>query len=159
DAPPRSEHVVTLRLGRLALDRPSVSVGEFSQGESVSLAVRARNGANPTRLRRELLALRGRTVPVAWTADESWSGWYTVEDVSVDVIVGAFAAQATVIDAALSLTPVADARVDHESLFVGATINNDFGLDGVQWDAPPAGVTSYFSQGTIPTSSARASED
>src|SRR5690606_29957080 len=103
-APARGEPDVILRVGRLVLEKPTVTVGEMSQGESLSLGIRARSGAAPndTRMRRELLALRGQTVPVAWDNDESWAGWYVVEDVSVRVVLAAFAHNAVVLDASLS---------------------------------------------------------
>ncbi|MQB01475.1 MAG: hypothetical protein GEU78_14480 [Actinobacteria bacterium] len=140
----------TLRFGRLLLDSGDVWVTSPSYSDTVKLTAvaSARSAVQEDTLlvRRQLMGHRGHVVPVVWSADPSWQGWYEVEDVSVAGARGFSTFGAPVLQITASLRRVVDGAADAESLLVGANLANDHDISGVRWHAPAAGSNGYLSR-------------
>lgn len=154
----------TIQLGRTSV-RETFAVTEGTSGDGPTLDLDGQESSPP--LTRSVLVARhdnlrclpvGTPIAVTWTDKSERNGYYASRGSSA-------ALREYVNDVVTSTWKVsldrlgAVGEVDLQSRLTGVVRQNDFGLTGETWHAPPIGHTTYYTGATNPSSMTRTGTD
>lgn len=152
----------TITIGRLSL-RETFAVTEGG-GDSRTVSIVGQESSpplsRPNLIARHdnLLAVQGTVQPVTFSDKPERNGFYTVSTVSADYV--EYSGEVVRSDWKLNLERIGtQGETDIQSRLTGAIRDNDFGLTGERWHAPPIGHYGYYSGATNPGVLTRSSAD
>lgn len=162
---------MSFTIGRFNLGDGGITSHTDSDGADANRTVRFSGLAYDSALLADSKAIRvqipslvGQVVPIVWTIDPDFDGFYFIEEASADGSVQAGSYQNTGLFG-LEVTAVyvgSEADVEFQSKLIGDVLDNDKGIDNTEDDpfvGLPVNAESWRFESTAPTSQTRASED